>query len=232
LSRLRCLLAAIVFGAALIPLAAAADDNAQIFAGGQLDFANYVFVGATVALPGSSIGNGLALRGYVDTGGYDYVSGDVGAVKANFGGGELDGVYQLTRKNFWSNFGAGVNDTYTGLTPYDPGNRLRGDQLEARISWDGGDVTGPWRVDWLAFYGLRLADYEAMLGGTHALSPAWRLGLQVYGEGNPSYRLYQAGPYAGLTFAKSSEIQFSAGRAWEPGFTPRTYVKALLSEKI
>jgi hypothetical protein len=217
-----------VFG----PIAAMADDNVEVFAGGQVDFSNYVFVGATVPLAEPSAGNGFAVRGLADVGGYNYVSGQLGTVAANFGGGELDGVYRLTHKQFWSDFAVGVNDTYTGLTPYDPNNRLRGEQVEVRVSVDGGDVTGPWRADWFGYYGPRLQDYEALLGGTHSLSPIWRLGAQVYSEGNPSYRLYQVGPYAGIRFAKNSELQFSAGEAWESGFTPRAYLKALLYQRI
>jgi len=223
-------LGAVAFAA---PVAATAGDTVQIFGGGQFDYASYGFFGATVALPGATIGNGMALRAYADAGGYNYTSGLVGGVKANFRGAELDAVYQLNHNNgFWSDFGLGVNDTYTGLTPYDPSNPLRGDQVELRVSLDGGAISGPWRADWFGFYGPRIGDYEAMLGGTHALSPAWRLGLQVYGEGNPNYRLYQVGPYAGVTFAKDSELQFSAGEAWESGYATRAYVKALVSARL
>lgn len=214
------------------PCAALADDNVAIFAGGQIDFSNYVFAGANIALPGSTIGSGMAVRALVDTGGYDYVSG-LQTIKANFGGGELDFVYQLTNKNFWSDFGAGVNDTYTEFTPNDPTNPLRGDQVEPRLNVDGGALSGPWRADWFGYYGTRLQDYEAMLGGTHSVSSIWRVGLEGYGEGNPSYRLGEVGPYAGLGFGKNSEFQLSTGEAWESGFPhPRLYVRAMIYQRL
>jgi hypothetical protein len=211
---------------------ARADDNVQLFAGGQLDFANYVYVGATVALPGATIGNGFAIRGLADTGGYNYVSGDLGTVKASFGGGEIDAVYQWTTKNFWNDFYAGVNDTYTSLTPPDPSNKLSGDQVEPRIGVVGGATSGPWRTDYFGYYGTRLQDYEALIGVTHSVSSVWRLGVQGYSEGNPSYRLYQIGPYAGFAFDKTSELQFSTGEAWESGFTPRVYLRALYTRRL
>jgi hypothetical protein len=221
------------FVVAVTPGPARADDSrVAVFAGGQFDFSNYVFGGVTVALPGSTIGNGVAVRGLVDAGGYDYLSGDLGTVKANFGGGEIDGVYQITHRNFWGDAALGVNDTYTGLSPYDPNNRLGGQQVELRVSLDGGNLSGPWRLDWFGYYGLRLSDYEAMVGGTHALSSIWRLGLQAYSEGNPTYSLYQVGPYAGLTFGHREELQLSAGEAWESGLTPRVYVKASLYQRL
>jgi hypothetical protein len=211
---------------------AACADNVGFFAGGQADFSNYVFMGATVALPGSSIGTGFALRGLVTTGGYNYINTGLGTIKANFGGGELDAVYQLTLKSFWSDLAVGVNDTYTNLVPYDPTNPLRGQQAELRVSSDGGKVAGPWRADWFGYYGPRLEDYEARIDGTHALSSLWRLGIEAYAEGNPTYHLHQVGPFAGVNLGQKTELQFSAGEAWESGFTPRAYVRAFIYQRF
>jgi hypothetical protein len=198
-------------------------DNVEVFAGAQADFANYVFAGASVALPGQSIGDGFAFRGYIDAGGYDYVRRDIGLVRANFTGEELDAVYGLTHKHFWSDVGVGINATYTGLSPYDPKNYLAGHQTELRLSLDGGSAGGPWRADWLGYYGTRLYDYDASIDVTHAISPNWRLGVEFAGEGNPSYHLNQIGPFAGLSFGPRSELQLSTGEAWESGLTPRAY---------
>jgi hypothetical protein len=228
----RTFLAAIAFYVLGGLCPALADDHVSVFAGGQLDYSNYVFMGATVAMPGATIGNGFALRGLVDTGGYNYNTTTLGLVKANFGGGELDGVYQLTHGGFWSNFGVGVNDTYTGLTPDDLANRRRGDQVEFRLSLDGGNVSGPWRVDWDGYYGTRLSDYAARLGLTHSLSSQWRLGGEFYAEGDPTYNLYAVGPYFGVSIGPRSEITFSGGESWESGFNSRPYVRALIEQSF
>lgn len=210
---------------------ALADDRVGVFAGGQADFSNYVFIGATLALS-PSIGNGVAVRGILDTGGYNYVSDTLGTVKANFGGGELDALYQFTHQNFWSDVGVGINDTYTGLAPYDPTNRRRGEQAEVRVSLDGGNVSGPWRADWNGFYGTRLDDYEGRIGLTHAFSPQFRLGAEFYAEGDPTYNLYQVGPVAAIKITDKSELQFSAGPSWESGFASRAYFKALIYQSF
>ncbi|MFY9665122.1 MAG: cellulose biosynthesis protein BcsS [Candidatus Cybelea sp.] len=231
---------------ALLPAAVLADDNnnVELFAGSQLDFANYVFIGATISLPrppnNNGTNNGFAVRGLLDTGGYNYVSGDlgtvkanfVGTVKANFGGGSLDGVYQIEQKNLFADFSLGVNDTYTNLVPDDPTNKLRGNQVELRVGADGSSLSGPYRLDWYGYYGAKLADYAAFIGGTHSLSPIWRLGVEGYSEGNPSYSLYQVGPYAGFAFDKTSEIDFSVGEAWQSGFSPRIYTRAIYLRRI
>jgi hypothetical protein len=212
--------------------AAAADDHVGVFAGGQLDFSNYVFIGATAALPGSTLGNGFAIRGLLDTGGYIYQNSKLGTVSANFGGGELDGVYQFTHNTFWSNFGVGLNDTYTGLTPDDLSNRRRGDQFELRVSLDGGNIGGPWRLDWNGYYGTRLNDYAGRIGLTHSLSSLWRLGGEFYAEGDSTYNLRQVGPYAAVKIGPKSELQFSGGASWETGPTPRGYVRALIYQSF
>ncbi|MBV8373719.1 MAG: cellulose biosynthesis protein BcsS [Candidatus Eremiobacteraeota bacterium] len=227
-----CLAVAIGALAAVSPAAACADDHVALFAGAQGDYSNYVYLGATVAVPGATIGNGLAFRGIVDTGGYNYIDDPLGLVKANFSGAELDAMYQFSTKSFWSDFGAGANYTYTGLTPNDPTNRRAGHQVEFRLSLDGGAVGGPWRADWTGYYGTRLYDYAGRLGFTHAVSPNWRLGVEGYAEGDPTYHLNQIGPYAGVQFSPKSELQFSGGWSWESGFNPRNYVRASFYQRF
>jgi hypothetical protein len=226
-------LVAVIAAYALVgPVGARADDHVQLFAGAQGDYSNYVYLGATVALPGSSIGNGFAIRGLVNTGGYNYINTPLGVVKANFSGAELDGVYELSKKNFWTDLALGANYTYTNLSPFDPTNRRAGRQVEFRMSLDGGDVAGPWRADWTGFYGTRLYDYAARLGVTHAISPRWRLGAEGYTEGDPTYHLNQVGPYVAVDFTDRSELQFSGGWSWESGFNPRNYVRASFYQRF
>lgn len=233
--------------------ASAADDNAMVFAGGQLDFSNYVFAGVTLALPGSTIANGVAVRIYGDTGGYSYVNHQVGTIKAvsmadgmtqplisrnttvdaSFGGGEFDGLYAFTNKDVWADFGAGVNYTSTNLTPNDPHNKLEGDQAELRLLTDGTTSGNPWRVDWDGYYGTRLQDYQAFVGLTHSLSQYVHLGIEGYGEGNPSYSLQQVGPLAIFGTGPHGEVRLSTGVAWESGFaSPRVFLKALYYQRL
>jgi hypothetical protein len=214
------------------PVAACADDHIALFAGAQGDYSNYVYLGATFALPGASIGNGFALRAIVDTGGYNYINNPLGQVKANFTGANLDAVYQMSTKSFWTDLGAGANYTNTSLSPFDPTNRRAGHQTEFRVSLDGGAVGGPWRTDWAGYYGTRLYDYSGRVGLTHSISPKWRLGAEGYAEGDPTYHLNQVGPYAAVAFTDKSELQFSGGWSWESGFNPRNYVRASFYQRL
>lgn len=215
-----------------VPQAARATDTVELFGGGQGDYSNYVFVGATVALSKQGIGNGFAVRASGDVGGYNYDSSDLGVVRANFAGYNLDAVYQFTGKNYWNDVWAGEAFSNTTLTPEDPTNVLRGPQYEIQVGLDGGAVGGPYRTDWLGYYGTRLHDYAGRLSLTHALSPEWRLGVEGYVEGNPYYHLSQVGPYAGIQFNPKGELDLSTGWSWESGFNSRAYVRASFSQRL
>ncbi len=207
--------------------AALAANDVTLFAGGQSGFANYGFLGATIALPGSSIGKGFALRDDVFAGSYSYVNAS-GLVNAHFAGDELDAVYQFSSGGFWSDFGLGARYADSDFSRYGQTNRRRGEQMEPVASIDGGDVSGPWRTDWNAFYGTRLDDYAARLSLTHTLNSQWRVGVEAYSEGDPTYNLRQFGPYIAWHFSDRSELQFSAGPTWESGQGSRAYVRASL----
>lgn len=214
------------------PIAARADSTVELFGGGQGDYSNFLYLGATAALPGAAIGRGFAVRGIVNTGGYNYPSDVLGPVKAHFTGGELDALYQISSPTLWTDFGAGVSYANTTLTPFDPTNRRAGSQAELRLDLDGGSSTGPWRTDWFGYYGTRLYDYAARLGLTHAISPNARLGAEAYTEGDPTYHLNQVGPYVGIALSPQSELQVSGGFSWESGFDPRNYVRASFYQKL
>ena len=231
-AKIRSVAAALALVALGAPIVASADDHIELFAGAQGDYSNYVYLGATFALPGANIGNGFALRAIVDTGGYNYINDPLGQVKANFFGGDLDAIYQVSTKSAWADLGAGANYTNTSLSPFDPTNRRAGKQVEFRVSLDGGAVGGPWRVDWNGYYGTRLYDYAGRLGLTHSISPKWRLGAEGYAEGDPTYHLNQVGPYVGIDFTEKSELQLSGGWSWESGFNSRNYVRASFYQRF
>jgi hypothetical protein len=201
----------------LLQPAASASDQALIFSGGGADYAGSGFIGATLALPGSQIGTGLAIRGSAFTGAYDYESSPYGTVRANFSGGEVDALYQISGAKFWSEFAIGARDVDTRLAPFDSTNRRAGIVDELAASFDGGKVAGQWRGDWYGSYGARLADYAARLSVTHALGPIVRLGTESSIEGDPTYHLYRFGPYVGVQLDKRSEVQVSAGVSSESG---------------
>lgn len=191
---------------------ASAQSNVTVFAGGKLDVADSAYAGAAVGLPGSSENHGLALRGAVFAGSYDYDA--VGTpVEADFTGGQVELAWRFSSGDTWGSVGVGYRYTDTDLSPADPGNRRDGGQGQAVVSVDGGHVSGAWRVDWYGSYGTRLDDYDVQASVTHAVgtSSRMRLGLEVGAEGDSNYSAYRVGPVLGVKLDDRSEIQIAAG---------------------
>ena len=190
--------------------------KALIFGGGQLDFSDSGYFGGTVALPGSSIGKGLALRGSAFGGEYDY-TGTPGKVHGTFVGGQVEGLYQFSKPNFWLDAAVGVRFVDTTLTPNDPSNRRDGAHAEPEVAIDGGAAGGPWRTDYYGSIGAILEDYLVRVSLTHRVSTVVRAGGEVSAEGDPTYDLQRFGPYVGYAFDAHSEIHLTAGVTHQSG---------------
>lgn len=191
---------------------ASAQSNLTVFAGGKLDVADSAYAGAAVGLPGSTESRGLALRGAVFAGSYEYDAAGT-PIDADFTGAQVELAWRYSTGDTWGSVGVGYRYTDTDLSPADPGNRRDGGQGEAIISVDGGHVSGPWRVDWYGSYGFQLDDYDALASVTHQIgaSGRMRLGLEVGADGDSNYSAYRVGPVLGVKLDDRSEIQLSAG---------------------
>lgn len=191
---------------------ASAQSDVTVFAGGKLDVADSAYAGATIGLPGSVDSKGLALRGAVFTGTYDYRSGPA-KIDADFTGAQTELVYRFGAGPTWGSVGVGYRYVDTDLSPADPGNRRDGGQGELIVSTDGGHVSGPWRFDWYGSYGFRLDDYDGLVSLTHEAGTSGRLrvGMEVAAEGDTNYNAYHVGPMAGFKLDDRSEVQVSVG---------------------
>ncbi|MGO4409604.1 MULTISPECIES: cellulose biosynthesis protein BcsS [unclassified Brevundimonas] len=204
--------ALVALGAAGWSGTAAAQSDVTVFAGGKLDVADSAYAGATVGLPGSADHKGLALRGAIYTGSYDYRSGPR-TIDADFTGGQAELIYRFGSGPTWGSLGLGYRYVDTDLSPGDPGNRRNGGQGEMMISTDGGHVAGPWRVEWYGSYGFRLDDYDALASLTHTVGSSGRLraGMEIGADGDSNYSAYHVGPVLGVKIGDQSEFQISVG---------------------
>jgi len=209
----------------IAPAAARAEDHAVVFAGGMMDHAKFGYLGGTIALPGSALGRGFAIRGAAFVGDYSYKGGAGQHVDANFSGGEISGLYQLSGGWGWMNVGPGIRYTDTSLAPSDPSNRRHGRQGELIISADGARLLAPWRFDWYGAYGTRLSDYQVRASLTHDLGPVVRAGLEASFEGDPTYDLQRVGPYGAIRLGDKSELQVSVGVSGQTGRGTGAYLR-------
>lgn len=216
---------AVIWLALLGPAAPAAhaEDHGAVFAGGLIDEARTGYLGGEIALPGSSLGKGLALRGAGFLGDYSYQGGPTGRVDADFNGGEIDALYQWSGAWGWADGAVGARYVATSLSPFDPANRRHGRQGELALSTDGARLMGKWRFDWYGAYGERLSDYQVRFSLTHQLGAIIRGGLETAVEGDPTYDLVRVGPYAGLGLGSRSELQLSFGASTQSGRSAAAY---------
>lgn len=205
---------------------ASAQSDVTVFAGGKLDVADSAYAGATIGLPGSTDSRGLALRGSVFTGSYDYRSGPA-EIDADFTGAQAELVYRFGNGPTWGSVGVGYRYVDTDLSPADAGNRRDGGQGELIVSTDGGHVSGPWRVDWYGSYGFQLDDYDALVSLTHQAGSSGRVrvGMEIAAEGDSNYNAYHVGPMVGFKLDERSEIQVSAGLSDGDSRDSQAYVR-------
>lgn len=199
-------------------------DSTVVYAGGTAGDGVGVYAGGLTALPGSQLGKGLAIRGGVNGGFYEYQSGSV-RVTADYVGAELALVYQLSGDWGWANLGAGPRITKTNLSIVDPGNNRDGTRFDLGLSTDGalGDA---WRLGWFGSYGVFDQSYIAQLRLGSLLSTRDQLRLGVEGGliGDPSYMRKSIGGFVSALIVKKWEGQLSIGASKQEGASAQPYV--------
>lgn len=194
------------------------------FAGGSVGRDASAYAGAIIALPGSSLGDGLAIKAAASGGAYDYLSGPV-RIDATYYGGVLGLVQQRSGPWGWANFSGGVRLTETDLSPSDPANEREGRRFDAALGADGALVEGAWRLGWYAEGGVRDESYLARLQLTRSVIPnRLRLGIEGTVSGDPQYRAENVGVALSAPLGGDFELQLSGGAQFQRGENEHAYV--------
>lgn len=206
-------------GAAAMVAAAAtgaqAQDKGVVFAGGQVgEDAPSAYVGAVTALPGASLGEGLAVRTVVARSEYNYKAGSA-SIKGRATSITVAAVQQWSGEWGYANLGGGVAYRRTRLTPNDPGNRNRGRKWNAVVSADGAYQSGGLRIGGMASYGFDIKEYYLRGDVTGGASSVLRLGGEVIAQGDPSYERQLYGAVAIIAPAPKWELRLSGGGMFE-----------------
>lgn len=218
----RRILAMSAAGVAALAQAQAYDGVA--FAGGGVSRDWSAYAGAVIALPGSSLGDGLALKAAASGGAYDYQS-DAGRIDATYYSGVLGLVQQWSGRWGWANLSGGVRATRTDLSPSDPANEREGRRFDAALGADGALVEGAWRLGWYAEGGVRDESYLARLQLTRSIIPErLRVGLEGMVSGDPQYRAENVGVALSAPLGGDFEIQLSGGAQFQRGLNERGYL--------
>ena len=208
--------------------AAAQTYQGVAFAGGSIGDGRSAYAGAVTALPGASLGKGLAVRGSVNAGSYRYQTGGA-KIDADYKGAEAALVYQLSGDWGWSNLAAAPRVSKLDLSPDDPDNKRRGTTWDFGLQVDGAQNLGPnWRLDYLGSVGAIRGAYQARLGlgRTVDTERQTRLGVEGGIQGDPRYTTLSAGLFAATRLAKDFEGQLSAGARDQAGRELKPYLSA------
>jgi hypothetical protein len=221
------LAAALVLGTA----ASAQPYTGVAFAGGAAGDGLSGYAGIVHALPGSVLGKGLAVRGSVSGGSYEYDSEAV-QIDGRFASAEAALVYQLSGPWGWANVSAGPRISDVSLSPGDPSNDRRGTRVDLALQSDGALLlNSSWRLGWLGSLGVRDGTYfsRADLGRVIAPRSQTRLGLEAGLQGDPNYRSASLGLFAATQLTSQLEGRVSAGASDQEGRHARPYATLGLS---
>jgi hypothetical protein len=201
------------------------------FAGGSVGDGVSAYAGAVTALPGASLGKGLAIRGSVNGGRYRY-SGGPGRIRAGYAGAEAALVYQTSGDWGWANVSAGPRVTDISLSPADPENERQGTRFDAALQTDGGYGMKNWRLGWFGSVGVIDGAYQGrlQLGRLVSAASQTRFGLEAGVQGDPYFTTISAGAFVSTRLKGDLEGQLSAGVTEQAGRGPRPYLSLGLSQ--
>lgn len=179
------------------------------FAGAAVGKDQSAYVGAQRRIAEAEAG-AWSVRGVAAGGQYDYQSG---ATRIDGSFVQIQAI--VLREWFegprYAALGVGPRVTSTRLRPDDPGNDREGERLDgvitAEAAWNGDQ----WRTAAYGEYGVDQGAFYARLVTTRRLAGAWRAGVEVLGEGDPTYDRFGGGGVLAFGVSSSREIRLSVG---------------------
>ncbi|HEV2080567.1 MAG TPA: cellulose biosynthesis protein BcsS, partial [Allosphingosinicella sp.] len=174
----------------LLPQAGSAQTYKGVaFAGVSTGRGTSGYAGATVALPGGSLGKGLAVRGATSLGDFTFERNGTD-FDGEYFSAEVALVSQHSGPWGWANFSAGPRINDLEIEPPDPDNDRVGTRLDLGVQTDGGyNINPAWRATWRASSGVFNGTYQVRgtIGRLVDQRSPVRLGLDAGFQGSPEY---------------------------------------------
>jgi hypothetical protein len=160
--------------------------------GGGNGYNYYVFTGLVAPIPGNNLGNGFVQRYWVDVLGYNYET--FRRINATAVGLEGALGYQKAFSRGWGAFYVGGRYATTWLSPDDPGNKVGGGHVWAKVQAEGEcDLTHAWKVNGIASYLFSVSNYWLRGRIMHRLNNDLFTGPEIIAQGDHSYKAWQFG---------------------------------------
>jgi len=191
------------------------------------------YAGVTHALPGASLGKGLAVRAVGSGGSLSYVGSPDTKYEGHYVGGEIALVSQHSGSWGWANVSAGPRVTDFSISPDDPDNDLIGTRWDLALSSEGGvNVAPEWFAGWQLSAGVLRGTYRARasLGKLLHKESQLSLGVDVGIEGAPEYSTVSGGLYLSRRLGKTMNGYVSTGVAAQDGRSVGPYAAVGLSK--
>ena len=211
-------------------VSAQAQETGVAYSGISVSEGYNVYAGAIVSLPGARLGDGLAVRGGVSGGRYEYDT-QTSQIDADYITGELALVYQTSGQWGWANFSAGPRVTDTTLTPFDPANERAGTRFDVAVQTDGA-VGQELRLEWFGSLGVVDTAYftELRIGRQVDGASGTRLGLETGFQGDETYSSKKLGGFVSTQFGSGWEGRISGGAGKLRDRSAQPYASVSLSK--
>jgi hypothetical protein len=215
---------------AVMPGVACAQDKGVIFVGGSVNDGFSVYGGALTALPGSNLGDGLAVRTSVNGGQYEYDRGG-SEIRGRYVGAEVALAYQTGGDWGWASVSAGPRVTDTSFSPDDPSNNRQGTRFDLGLGTDGALNRDGFRLNWFASYGVRDESYQIQLrpGVRVAQASNSFVGLEGMLQGDSTFKSKGIGVFYARGLGNRWNGQLSGGATDQKGRSARPYLSVGLS---
>lgn len=222
---MRILLLGTALMAGSVPQAVNAQDHAGVwFVGGSLSDSGSGYGGVVYSLPGSRLGDGLAIRTTVNGGQYRYQAAEA-TINGEYVGGEVALVVQSSGQWGWANFSVGPRISDTSLTPADPANTRTGTRFDVGLQGDGTFYLSAFRTHWYGAFGPFEETYNGRLQvGRRFKNSRFELGVDGRLLGDPSFSQKALGVYLMAPLVDQINLEIGAGAIWQEGENEDGYI--------
>ena len=156
----------------------------------------YAYLGAVHALNGDINAEGWLVRGFIGAGETDYRAGVLGTIDSDIFDADLMVGYQIFegRNRYTGYIGANYHDN--DLSPNDPGNSTRGDEIGAKIQLEADSWIGDlWNVGAIVSYSTANDAYWARARLGYDWGGGWLIGPEGVLSGDDEYDEQRIGAF-------------------------------------
>jgi len=203
----------------------AAEPSAQLLGGTEASSgASYAYFGHVAPLAGSSFGNGIVRRLWIDRSRYRYdKDGTTHEVSAP--GAEIALGYQRASENHWWTAYAGLTYRHSSISPDDPASSIRGGMLRPKFQLEGEQTLDQkWKVSASGSYIAGQQAYWVRGRALRNIRSDRQVGLEVITQGDPNYHASQFGVLLlGLKAGNAVNAGLKAGAVQVGGLRSHAY---------